>query len=228
MYDKSRLSRNEQYSLAYTTKQSPYLESVQEKTIASCPIARQMVSPVQGAFLKFLVQMSKATRVLEIGTLTGYSALCMAEGLKERGSEAKLVTLEKDEENFKAAKENVESSGLGHLIELKLGDAMDTISNLDNSIQYDLIFIDADKRNYLNYYNTILERNLLSDDGIIAVDNALFGGHVSRVAEGKDLSQVPPSAKHIHSFNEYVANDQRTSQILLPCFDGVSLIRKNL
>ncbi|CAG8790897.1 5782_t:CDS:2, partial [Dentiscutata erythropus] len=164
---------NEQYSLAYTTKQSPYLESVQEKTISSCPISRQMVSPVQGAFLKFLVQLSKATRVLEIGTLTGYSALYMAEGLKERGSEVKLVTLEKDEENFKAAKENIESSGLGHLIELILGDAMDTISSLDNTVQYDLIFLDGDKRNYINYYNTILERNLLSDNGIIAVDNGL-------------------------------------------------------
>ncbi|KAF0372168.1 methyltransferase [Gigaspora margarita] len=173
MFDKSNFSPNEQYSLEYTTKQSPYLEAIQNKTISSCPKAYQMITPVQGAFLKFLVQMSKATRVLEIGALTGYSALCMAEGLKERGSEAKVVTLEKNIENFKVAKENIQSSGLGHLIELKLGDAVDTLSNLDNSVQYDLIFLDADKINYINYYNIILERSLLSDDGFIVVDNGL-------------------------------------------------------
>ncbi|KAF0488005.1 O-methyltransferase [Gigaspora margarita] len=115
-----------QYSAAHTTKQSSYLESIHEKTASLFSNSHQMVSSVQGTFLKFLVQMSKATRVLEIGTFTGYSALCMAEGLKGRGSEAKVVTLEKNIEHFKVAKENIESSGLGHLIELKLGDAIDT------------------------------------------------------------------------------------------------------
>ncbi|CAG8675953.1 16128_t:CDS:2, partial [Dentiscutata erythropus] len=219
-------SPDEQYSLAHTIKQSPYLESVHEKTVSLSSKSYQMVSSVQGTFLKFLVQISKATRVLEIGTFTGYSALCMAEGLKERGLEAKIVTLEKDIDHFKAAKENIESSGLGHLIELKLGNAIDILSNLDNSVQYDLIFIDADKGNYINYYNTVLERNLLSDDGIIVADNVLFKGHVSQMTKTKDLSQIPPAAKHIHSFNEYVTNDQRTTQVLLPCFDGITLIRK--
>ncbi|CAG8448180.1 1650_t:CDS:2 [Dentiscutata heterogama] len=165
---------DEQYALAQTTKQSPYLESVHEKTVSLSSKSHQMVSSVQGTFLKFLVQISKATRVLEIGTFTGYSALFMAEGLKERGLEAKVVTLEKDIDHFKVAKENIESSGLGHLIEMKLGNAIDTLSNLDNSVQYDLIFIDADKGNYINYYNTVLERNLLSDDGIIVADNGLI------------------------------------------------------
>ncbi|CAG8664769.1 25506_t:CDS:2 [Gigaspora margarita] len=165
---------DEQYSTAHSTKQSPILESVHEKTIASGQFSIMMVSSLQGSFLKSLVQMSKATKVLEIGSLTGYSALCMAEGLKERGPEAKIVTLEKDEGFFKTAKENVESSGLGHMIELKLGAALDTLSTLDNAIQYDLIFIDADKENYINYYNTILERNLLSDDGTIIADNGLI------------------------------------------------------
>ncbi|RIB09511.1 SAM-dependent O-methyltransferase [Gigaspora rosea] len=189
-----------------------------------------MVSSVQGAFLKFLVQMSKATRVLEIGTFTGYSALCMAEGLKGRGKEAKVVTLEKNIEYFKVAKENIESSGLGHLIELKLGNAIDTLLNLDNTVQYGLIFIDADKGNYINYYNIVLERNLLSDDGIIVADNVLFRGLVSQVTktkETKDLSKISSTVKHLHSFNEYIANDRRTTQVLLPCFDGITLIRKN-
>ncbi|KAF0488002.1 O-methyltransferase [Gigaspora margarita] len=219
-----------QYSAAHTTKQSSYLESIHEKTASLFSNSHQMVSSVQGTFLKFLVQMSKATRVLEIGTFTGYSALCMAEGLKGRGSEAKVVTLEKNIEHFKVAKENIESSGLGHLIELKLGDAIDTLLNLDNAVQYDLIFIDADKGNYINYYNTVLERNLLSDDGIIVADNVLFRGLVSQVAktkETKDLSQISSTVKHLHSFNEYIANDRRTIQVLLPCFDGITLIRKN-
>ncbi|KAF0402416.1 methyltransferase [Gigaspora margarita] len=219
-------SQDELYSLAYTTKQSPTLESVYEKTVSSCSKSFQMVSTLQGLFMKILVEMTKAKRVLEIGTLTGYSALCMAEGLKQRGSEAKVVTLENDEELFKTAKENIESSGLGHLIEQKLGNAIDTLSTLDNSIPYDLIFIDADKNNYINYYNTILERNLLSDDGIIAVDNVLFGGFASKVAKPEDSRKVPPLAKHIHAFNEHVANDPRTTQVILPCFDGLTLIRK--
>ncbi|CAG8852194.1 11018_t:CDS:1, partial [Racocetra persica] len=118
--------QDEQYSLSHTTKQSPYLESVHQKTISLFSKSHQMVSSIQGAFLKFLVQTNKATRVLEIGTFTGYSALCMAEGLKGRGSEAKVVTLEKNIDYFKAAKENLESSEFGHLIELKLGNAIDT------------------------------------------------------------------------------------------------------
>ncbi|RIB09512.1 O-methyltransferase [Gigaspora rosea] len=222
---------DEQYSIANSTKQSPILESVHEKTTALGQLPSVMiVSSLQGSFLKSLVQISKATRVLEIGSLTGYSALCMAEGLKERGSEAKIVTLEKDEEFFKTAKENVESSGLGHMIELKLGAALDTLSTLDNAIPYDLIFIDADKENYINYYNSVLERNLLSDDGTIIVDNVLFGGSVSQVAEGKDLFYLHPifksAAEHLHLFNEYVAKDQRTTQVILPCFDGITFIRK--
>ncbi|RIB03628.1 O-methyltransferase [Gigaspora rosea] len=220
-------SQNELYSLAYTTKQSSTLESVHEKTVSSCSKSFQMVSPLQGSFMKFLVEMTKAKRVLEIGSLTGYSALCMAEGLKHRGSEAKIVTLEKDEKLFKTAKENIESSGLGHLIEQKLGNAIDTLSTLDNSVPYDLIFIDADKSNYINYYNTILERNLLSDDGIIAADNVLYGGFVSKVAKPENSREVPPPAKHMHAFNEHVANDPRTTQIILPCFDGLTLIRKS-
>ncbi|CAG8561945.1 6949_t:CDS:1, partial [Racocetra fulgida] len=108
--------------------QSPHLKSIQEKTVSSYEFedSRMLVPSVQGAFLKFLVKISKATRVLEIGTFTGYSALWMAESLQGRGSEAKIVTLEKNEEFFKVAKENIESSGLGHLIEMKLGDARET------------------------------------------------------------------------------------------------------
>ncbi|CAG8491073.1 7913_t:CDS:2 [Scutellospora calospora] len=219
-------SQDGQYSEAYTAKQPHYVEAVHEKTVSSFPKSHMMISTVQGAFLKLLVQMSKVTKVLELGTFTGYSALCMAEGLKERGPEAKVVTLEKDLTYFKAAKENIESSGLGHLIELKHGDATETLSNIDNSVQYDLIFIDADKINYINYYNTILERNLLSDDGVIVADNVLFGGYVSQAAEANDTSQIPSSAKHLHLFNEHVANDSRTTQVLLPCFDGLMLIRK--
>ncbi|CAG8534998.1 5600_t:CDS:2 [Cetraspora pellucida] len=188
--------------------------------------ARMMISSVQGAFLKFLIQISKAKRVLEIGTFTGYSALCMAEALQGQGSDAKVVTLENDDEFFKVAKENIESSGLGHLIEMKFGDAKETLLNFDNSVKFDLVFIDADKGGYINYYNTVLERNLLSDDGFIFADNALFDGFVSQVPNTKDLSQFPDSAKNMHAFNEYVINDHRTTKILLPCFDGVMLIQK--
>ncbi|CAG8742419.1 1576_t:CDS:2 [Cetraspora pellucida] len=221
-------SQDGQYAIAHTTKPSPYLDSVQEKTVSSFAMSRMMVSSVQGSFLKFLVQTSKAKRVLEIGAFTGYSALCMAEALQGRGPDAKVVTLEKSEEYFKAAKENIESSGLGHLIDLKLGDAreIDIVSNLDNSVKYDLIFLDADKGGYIHYYNIILERDLLSDDGFIVADNVLFGGHVSQVPKAKDLSQFPPPAKHLHAFNEHVANDEKTTQILLPCFDGIMLIQK--
>ncbi|CAG8545827.1 22374_t:CDS:2, partial [Racocetra persica] len=221
-----------EYAVAHSSKESPHLKSVQEKTEASYPMseARMLVPSLEGAFLKFLVQISKATRVLEIGTFTGYSALWMAECLQGRGSEAKIVTLEKNEKSFKMAKENIESSELGHLIEMKLGDARETLLNFNNSVKFDLVFIDADKANYINYYNTVLERNLLSDNGFIVADNALFGGYVSQVAKGKDLSHAPDRdvkcAKLMHAFNEYVINDQRTTKILLPCFDGVMLIQK--
>ncbi|CAG8465434.1 3678_t:CDS:2, partial [Acaulospora colombiana] len=130
-----------------------------------------MVSQLQGSFLTFLVQACKANRVLDIGTFAGYSAACMAEGLRSRGDGAKVVTLEKDELCQRVAKENIEAAGYSDLIEFLLGDASELLELLDNSMPYDLVFIDANKSGYIKYYNTILERNLLSNDGIIVADN---------------------------------------------------------
>ncbi|KAJ7998593.1 hypothetical protein DPEC_G00206510 [Dallia pectoralis] len=173
---------------------------------------------VEGQTLKMLVHMSKARRILEIGMFTGYGALSMAEGLPKDGS---LVACELEPYLKEFAQPIFDKSPHGKKIQVKIGSAMDTLKDLASTgEQFDMVFIDADKQNYINYYNFILDHNLLRHSGVLCVDNSLFKANVYL----KDTADK--NALAIQAFNKFVSNDPRVEQVILPLRDGLSIIRR--
>jgi caffeoyl-CoA O-methyltransferase len=171
-----------------------------------------IVGPLEGAFLKMMAQLVQATRVLEIGMFTGYSALCFAETLPAEGT---VVTCEIDEESAALARRYFARSPNGKKIEIRMGSALDTMRSLKGP--FDLIFIDADKINYVNYYRRALD--LVSPRGLILVDNVLWDGNV--------LHQPAPdeNTAAIQELNRVVAADSRVTAVLVTVRDGILVIR---
>ncbi|OAN41592.1 SAM-dependent methyltransferase [Mycolicibacterium iranicum] len=175
---------------------------------------------VEGQALKFLVRLSGARRVLEIGMFTGYSALAMAEALPEDGS---LLACEVDAEVALFAQQSFGSSLAGQRITIAVGPAMNTLQALTEAFDgaaFDLVFIDADKAGYLDYVNYLLESPLLSPDAVIVVDNTLMQGQPYTGA------QRSANGDAIAAFNKAIADDPRVEQVLIPLRDGVTLIRR--
>ncbi|KAM9759133.1 uncharacterized protein ACNS7B_005892 [Menidia menidia] len=173
---------------------------------------------VEGQTLKMLVHMSHASRVLEIGMFTGYGALSMAEGLPEDGS---IVACELEPYLKEFAQPIFDKSPHGKKITVKTGSAMDTLKELAAAgEQFDMVFIDADKNNYINYYNFIMDNNLLRLQGVICIDNSLFKGKVYL----KDTTDSNGLA--LREFNQFVSDDPRVEQVIVPLRDGISLIRR--
>ncbi|KAM3621655.1 uncharacterized protein V6R79_014064 [Siganus canaliculatus] len=173
---------------------------------------------VEGQTLKMLVHMSQAKRVLEIGMFTGYGALSMAEGLPEDGC---LIACELEPYLKDFAQSVFDKSPHGKKITVKTGSAMDTLKELAAAgDQYDMVFIDADKNNYINYYNFIMDNNLLRIRGVLCVDNSLFKARVYL----KDSTD--PNGLALREFNQFVANDPRVEQVIIPLRDGISVIRR--
>jgi caffeoyl-CoA O-methyltransferase len=174
---------------------------------------QMIVGPLEGAFLKMMTQLVQARRVLEIGMFTGYSALCFAEALPTDGI---VITCEVDEESAALARAYFTRSPVGKKIELRMGPALDTMRHLKGS--FDLIFIDADKINYMNYYQRALD--LLSPHGVILIDNVLWSGEV--------LKQPPPDEQTaaIQELNRMVSADSRVSAVLVTIRDGVLVVRR--
>jgi caffeoyl-CoA O-methyltransferase len=170
------------------------MEELTRATYEGTEVPQMMTGPVEGTLLQFLVWTTAASRVLEIGTFTGFSAQMMAAALPEDGV---VVTCEVDPETADLAREHFKKSPHGHKIDLRLGRALDTLSTLSGP--FDLVFIDADKTGYVDYYERAMD--LLSPRGIIAVDNVLWGGSV--------LEPTEESAKAIVRFNEHVHRDPR-------------------
>lgn len=203
----------EDYCLAHTSPADPLLEELAAHTRAHCQLPQMLTGPVEGTFLKMLVQLSGARQVLEIGTYTGYSALSMATGLPEGGT---LITCDIDAETNAIARAFWARSPHGKKIEPHLRPALETIAALPVDMVFDFVFIDADKENYLNYYEAVLPR--LKPGGLIAADNTLWSGRVLDPKEKSDHAIV--------AFNAHVAHDARVEQALLSIRDGVLLIRK--
>jgi predicted O-methyltransferase YrrM len=169
---------------------------------------------LQGRLLKMFVEMIRPKNILEIGTYSGYSGLCLAEGLKEGGM---LHTIEINDEQEDFTKPWFEGSPYADKITMHIGDAMEVVPRL--GVMFDLAFIDGDKRKYVDYYEMVLK--YLNPGGYILADNTLWDGHVLETPPVKD-----PQTRSIMQFNDHVAQDERVEKVILPLRDGLTIIRK--
>ena len=207
----------EEYVLAHTSEPDRVFQDI-AIDVQATGSAGMMSGPTVGYFLNTLTVVSGAKRVLEIGTFVGYSALMMASALPEDGE---LITCDVSEEFTQIARKHWARHPAGSKIDLRLAPALDTLATLEP--HFDLVFIDADKSNYPNYYEKALE--LLAPSGIIIIDNVLWGG---RVIGGNDPDDEPESGatRAIKSLNETVQSDDRVINVMLTVRDGMMLIRK--
>lgn len=195
------------------------LRELREATHREWPKAEQLIDETQGQFLRFLAQSVGATRVLEIGCFTGYSALCLAGGLSPGGS---VVTCDVDEAATAFARRFFARSARSEQIEAVNADAAAFLAA--QTEPFDLIFVDANKRQYRAYYEAVLGRRLLAPDGLLLFDNTLFRGRVAASARG-EAGNKERLARSLAEFNAHVAADPRTTQVLLPLWDGLTLVR---
>jgi len=202
----------EEYAFNHTSYEGDLLKRLEEETYEKLEIPQMTTGRIEARFLKILARLIGAKRILEIGTFAGYSALSMAEALPKDGE---LITCEIDKEAIAFAKRYFNLSVHGKKITILEGAALDSIKSISGP--FDMVFIDADKENYSNYYELILP--MMRSGGLMAVDNVLWSG---RVLDPKDKSD-----KAIHQFNERVARDERIESVLLTVRDGLSCIVKN-
>jgi caffeoyl-CoA O-methyltransferase len=199
----------EAYAERYTTARWDVFERLGAETEATQSDHVMMVGAVEGAFLNFLVYLTRARRVLEVGTFTGWSSIAMARALPPDGS---LVTCDVNEETTAVARRYAEEAGVADRIDFRVGPGLETLATLDGP--FDLAFIDADKEGYVDYYEAILPK--LAPDGVIGADNTLFGS-------GGPTEEI---TRAISEFNEHVRRDERVEAVLLPFRDGLTLIRR--
>ena len=202
------------YAERFTSAESEILTELRQKTLGERADNSMLSGFYQGRLLSIFSKMINPRRILEIGTYVGYSTLCLAEGLSEDG---KIITLDIQPETNRVAKEFWAKSGLNDKIESHLGDALEIIPNI-NEI-YDLIFIDADKPNYHNYFELVFPK--LRIGGFIIADNVLWSGNVLDVKANNDESTIA-----LHAFNQKIQKDERVSNILFAVRDGLMITRK--
>jgi len=203
----------EEYAARFSSKEDELLMEIAGYTNQFHPQAGMLSGHVQGKILETISCLLKPQKILEIGTFLGYSALCMAKGLQAVGE---LHTIELRDEDAAIARGYFSKSLNFNKINLHVGDAHDIIPTLKN--EWDMIFIDADKVSYIDYYELTLPA--LKKGGLLIADNVLFHGEVL------DENITGKNAKAIHTFNRHIANDERVQQVILTVRDGLSLIRK--
>ena len=197
-------------------RQDPIIDTLVKETKALGEVAIMQIAPEQGQLLEIIVKIAKVKRCLEIGRFTGLSTLCMAKGLPEDG---KIIAVDNSDEFLSLANKFWEQANVLDKIESVIGQGVEVMqSYIDRQFSFDLIFIDADKNNYPHYYELSLE--LLPSNGIIIIDNMLWGGDVV------DLSNNDTQTETIKSLNEKIQKDERVDFSLLPIADGLSFIRK--
>ncbi len=201
------------YCAAHTTPPAALLAEVEAWTRARAKHPQMLTGHLEGKLLAWLVHLTGARRVLEIGTYTGYSALAMAEALPADGE---LVTCDNNPEHARIAQSYFDRSPYGRKIRLRLGPALEALAALPAQDMFDFAFLDADKENYSNYYEALLPR--LQPDGLLVVDNVLWSGKVLAPRKKPDRAIV--------AFNERVRSDARVECLMLPVRDGVLLVRK--
>ena len=201
------------YAAAHTTPPPEYLSELAEETRATLRSPQMLTGTVEGRFLEFLVYATQAKRVLEFGTYSGYSAISMAAALPPGGH---IDTCEIEEKHASVAQRYIDEAGYSDRITIHLGPAVETVEQLEG--EFDFVFIDADKPNYVNYYEAVLPR--LSERGLIAADNTLWSGRVLDESDDSDGTTA------IRAFNEHVRGDDRVVSVMLTVRDGVTLIRR--
>ena len=209
------MDKLEQYISDMSSPQGELLHELERETYLRVINPRMISGHIQGKLLEMLVRMLRPKRILEIGTFTGYSALSMAAGLEDG---AFIDTCEVDDELEMIAADFFERSGLGDKIRQHIGSALEIAPTLGE--QYDLVFIDGDKREYTAYYEMLFEHNLVHSNSFILADNILWYGKVVEEVARKDKQ-----TQEIVAFNAYVRNDDRVESVILPLRDGINLIR---
>ncbi|MDB0062664.1 O-methyltransferase [Crocinitomicaceae bacterium] len=203
----------DEYAGAHTSLESELLNKINRETHLEVLQPRMLSGHLQGRFLSMIAKLSRPIRILEVGTYTGYSALCMAEGLSENG---KLITIDINEELAPKIQGYLDESPWKNQIELKIGDATQIIPGLNE--KFDLVFIDADKENYAVYFDLVI--NKMNPGGLIMADNVLWSGKVIQEVKPNDTS-----TKALIAYNEKINADERVENILMPIRDGIMMSR---
>lgn len=204
----------DKYITEHSSAEDPVLEDLYRQTHIRFVNPNMVSGHLQGKLLEFISGMIRPEHILEIGTFTGYSAICLAKGLRKGG---RLITIEINDELASFSKSYFSKAGVDSKITLLNGNALEIIPGLEN--KFDLVFIDADKRDYCDYYRLAKEK--LKPDGFILADNVLWGG---QVLDNKTKDQ---QSRGVIEFNEMVKNDESVEKVILPIRDGLMLIRKN-
>lgn len=204
-----------EYLVAHNPKQDDALRDLAAETAALGPISMMQIAVEQGAFLTMLARLVGAQRAIEVGTFTGYSAICIARGLADGG---RLVCCDVSEEWTAIARRAWERAGVADRIDLRIAPALDTLRALPRTPDVDLVFIDADKPNYRPYYEELLPR--LRPNGLLVFDNVLWSGAVA------DASNQDESTTALRALNDFLATDARVDTVMLPVADGLFLARK--
>jgi caffeoyl-CoA O-methyltransferase len=205
----------EEYSVLHTENESELLKSLNRETHANILNPRMLSGHLQGRFLSMISRMIRPERILEIGTYTGYSAICLCEGLKPGG---KLITSDINEELETFTRNFFERSPFEDSIDYRIGTALDIVPTLNDT--FDLVFIDADKINYSSYFNLCLEK--VRTGGFLIADNVLWSGKVIQPEQTK----IDKDTQALLDFNRMVHEDSRVSNILLPIRDGLMILQK--
>ncbi|MBQ9296501.1 MAG: class I SAM-dependent methyltransferase [Paludibacteraceae bacterium] len=208
----------EDYISAHSTAESEWLEAITRDTYVHILNPHMLSGHIQGRVLSMLSHMIRPKRILELGTYTGYSALCLAEGLAEDG---RLISIEHNDELEETIRRNLARSPLGEKIELLIGDAVERVKELasEGKNEFELVFIDADKREYCAYIEAVYP--LVPTGGFILADNTLWDGHIIDPAYDRDKQTLG-----LRAFNDKMKEDDRFEQVILPLRDGLTLIRK--
>src|SRR6478752_844714 len=204
----------DQYSAEHTKSEPAYLKELERETYLKVLMPRMLSGHMQGRILSMITALHQPKRILEIGTYTGYSALCMAEGLANGGV---LESIDINEELEPLVRKYVKIAGMEDRIQLHYGNALEVIPALTG--EFDMVFIDADKINYSNYYNMIIDR--VRKGGLIIADNVLWSGKVTEKKEKFDKD-----TQALLDFNKMVTDDIRVENVLLPVRDGLMMMRK--
>lgn len=205
----------ENYLDKHYTAESGLLKNLESETFQKTTQPQMLSGGYQGRLLSLISKITKPKNILEIGMFTGYSTLCLAEGLAPDG---KIITIDQNEELLYLVKKYFEQSDYSNQIEIKIGNALDVMDQLDLS-EFDLFFIDADKSNYINYYEKIVKA--AKPGAVILADNVLWYGKVLEETRANDKDTAI-----LKEFNETISKDDRVEMLILPIRDGISLIRK--